>query len=54
MGEYLVACSFRNIEDNLTWAFVGVYGPNLDSHCRSFRDGLTGLLSLWDLPVHWW
>jgi hypothetical protein len=32
VGEFVVACSFRNIEDNLTWVFAGVYDPNLDSH----------------------
>jgi exonuclease III len=52
VGEYVVACSFRNIEDkNLTWGFAGVYGPNLDSHQRSLWDELAGLLSWWDL--HW-
>jgi hypothetical protein len=25
----VVACSFRNVEDNFTWAFAGVYGPNI-------------------------
>jgi hypothetical protein len=45
-----VACSFRNIEDNLTWAFAGAYGPNLDCHRRSLWDELAGLLSWWDLP----
>jgi len=50
LGEYAVACSFRNIEENLTWAFAGVYGPNLDSHQRSLWDELAGFLSLWDLP----
>jgi hypothetical protein len=26
-----VACSFRNVEDDFTWAFVGVYSPNIGS-----------------------
>jgi hypothetical protein len=30
MGEFIVACSFRNVEDGISWAFVGVYGPNFD------------------------
>jgi hypothetical protein len=25
VGEYVVACSFRNIADDFTWAFVGVW-----------------------------
>jgi hypothetical protein len=50
VGEYVVACSFRNCADNFTWAFARVYGPNLDPLCRSLWDELAGLLSLWDLP----
>jgi hypothetical protein len=49
-GEYVVACSFRNVEDDSTWAFEGVYGPNIDTRRRSLWDELTGLLSWWDLP----
>jgi hypothetical protein len=30
VGEYIVACSFINIEDGFFWAFIGVYGPNYD------------------------
>jgi hypothetical protein len=45
-----VACSFRNYADNFTWAFAGVYGPNLDPLRRSLGDELAGLLNLRDLP----
>jgi hypothetical protein len=45
-----VACAFRNIEDNFSWAFARVYGPNLDNHRRSLWDELADLLSLWYLP----
>jgi hypothetical protein len=34
VGEYTVACSFRNVEDQFTWAFTGVYGPNYDCDRR--------------------
>jgi len=34
-GEYVVACSFRNVEDDSTWAFAVVYGPNIDTLRRS-------------------
>jgi hypothetical protein len=46
VGEYVVACSFRNCADNFTWAFARVYGPNLDPLRRSLWDELAGLLSL--------
>jgi len=50
VGEFVVACSFRNCVDNFTWAFAGVYGPNLDPLRRSSWDELAGLLSFRDLP----
>jgi hypothetical protein len=34
MGRYVVACSFRNVEDGLVWAFAGVYGPNSNNFRR--------------------
>jgi hypothetical protein len=35
VGEYVVACSFRNIADDFTRVFAGVYGPSIDSRRRS-------------------
>ena len=32
LGNFVVASSFRNVDDGLEWAFVGVYGPNGDIH----------------------
>ncbi|KAG6649501.1 hypothetical protein CIPAW_07G216700 [Carya illinoinensis] len=34
IGEFTLACSFKSVEDNFLWAFVGIYGPNLDSTRR--------------------
>lgn len=31
VGEFIVACSFISVEYNFLWAFVGVFGPNLDN-----------------------
>jgi hypothetical protein len=50
VGQYAVACSFRNIADDFTWAFTGVYGPNINSRRRSLWEELAGLLNWWDLP----
>jgi hypothetical protein len=44
-GEFPIACSFRNVEDQFTWAFAGVYGPNFDCDRRFLWDELLGLLS---------
>jgi hypothetical protein len=50
LGNFVAACSFRNVEDGLEWAFAGVYGPNRDSHRRHLWEELVGLLCLWEVP----
>jgi hypothetical protein len=45
-----VACSFRNIEDGFSWAFVRVYGPNSDCDRRYSWEELASLISLWNVP----
>jgi len=40
VGEYVVACNFRNCADNFIWALAGVYGPNLDPFRRSLWNWL--------------
>ncbi|KAG6637403.1 hypothetical protein CIPAW_11G176300 [Carya illinoinensis] len=30
IGEFSVATKFKNVEDGWEWAFVGIYGPNVD------------------------
>lgn len=47
--EYIVACSFRIVEDNFIWAFANIYGRNLDSERRLLWDELAGVHSSWDL-----
>lgn len=48
--DFIVACSSENVEDDFQSAFVGIYGPNIDSERRSMWEELAGLLSSWDLP----
>jgi hypothetical protein len=50
LGSYVAACSFKNVEDGLVWAFAGVYGPNRSTFRRSLWDELAGVMSLWDIP----
>jgi hypothetical protein len=45
VGEFVVACSFRSVADDFSWAFAGVYGPNFDSLRSSLWDELAGLSS---------
>ena len=49
MGEFIVACSFRNVEDNISWGFAVVYGPNFDCDRRYLREELASLFSWWNL-----
>jgi hypothetical protein len=50
VGEFVLACSFRSVVDDFSWAFVGVYGPNIDALRSSLWDELSGLSSWWELP----
>jgi hypothetical protein len=50
MGSSMVACSFRNVEDGVVWAFVGVYGPTRNNLRRLLWEELVGVMSLWDMP----
>jgi hypothetical protein len=54
VGEFLFAVSFRNIEDQFSWAFAGVYGPYVDGDRRYLWDELIGLHSWWVLPWCIW
>ena len=31
MGGFLLSCRFKNCADDLTWVFIGVYGPTMGS-----------------------
>jgi len=50
VGEFVLACSLRSVENDFSWAFAGVYGPNLDALRSSLWDELAGLSSWWVLP----
>ena len=49
-GNFVAACSFRNVDDGLEWTFAGVYGPNKDSHRRHLWEELAGVMGLWEVP----
>jgi hypothetical protein len=50
MGRFVVACTFRNVEDGFEWAFAGVYGPNRDHIRWRLWEELAGLISIWEVP----
>lgn len=49
-SDYLVSCFFKNVEDGFVWAFVGIYGWNLDSFMRLLLDVIVGLYSWQEVP----
>jgi len=50
MGYFSVSCKFKNVGDQFEWAFIGVYGPNLNKRHRKMGEELIGLISWWDFP----
>ncbi|XP_042952212.1 uncharacterized protein LOC122289294 [Carya illinoinensis] len=50
IGEFSLACSFSNVDDDFVWGFAGVYGPNDDSSRKFLWDKIAGLCSWWDIP----
>jgi hypothetical protein len=50
MGNFVVACKFKNVDDGLEWAFAGVYGPNRDNLRWRLWEELAGLISIWEVP----
>ena len=50
MGSFVVACSFKNVDDGLVWAFAGVYGPNRNTFRKLLWEELVGVMSIWDMP----
>lgn len=50
VSDFTVACSFENVEDGVQWAFVGVYGPNIDLERWLMWEDLVGIIIWWELP----
>lgn len=49
LGDYMVACLFKNVTNGYQWAFTRIYGSNLDHTQSLLWDELAGLSSIWDL-----
>jgi hypothetical protein len=50
VGEFVLAYSFTSVEDDFSWAFAGIYGPNMNALRSSLWDELVGLSTWWVLP----
>jgi hypothetical protein len=50
VGRFIIACSFRSVNDNFEWAFAGVYGPNNNNDRQLLWDELVGIMSWWAMP----
>jgi hypothetical protein len=50
VGNYVAACTFKNVVNGFVWAFARVYGPNGDSDRHLLWDELVGMLSWWNMP----
>ena len=48
--EFVAAASFRSVDDDFVWAFMGVYDPNIDLDRKFLWEELASLISWWDLP----
>ena len=50
MGCFFVSCKFKNVVDQLEWAFTGIYGPNSDRDQQLLWEELAGIHSWWNVP----
>lgn len=49
IGNFMVPCSYKNMVDGFSWAFVG-YMPNVDNKRKDLWDELAGVGIWWKLP----
>ena len=50
VGQFSISCRFKNVSDHFKWAFIGIYGPNLNRKRQFMWEELAGLISWWNLP----
>ena len=49
LGCFFVSCKFKNVVDQLKWAFTGIYGPNSDRDQQLLWEELAGIHSWWNV-----
>ena len=50
VGRFLVSCRFKNVGDQFEWAFLGIFGPNLNKKSKLMWEELARLNSGWNFP----
>ena len=50
VGQFSILCRLKNVSDHFEWAFIGIYGPNLNRKRQFVWEELAGLISWWNLP----
>ena len=49
-GQFSILYRFKNVQEQFEWAFLGVYGPNVDANRFILWEELAGIRSWWGLP----
>ena len=47
IGNFLVSCRFKNVEDGFCWVFTRVYGPVVGRFREDFWEELGTIRGLW-------
>ena len=50
VSKFFVSCHFKNVENNIVWYFMGVYGPTRTQDREDFWVELGGIRGLWGGP----
>lgn len=50
VDDFVMACLFKNLEDDFCCTFIRVYGLNIDFEKTLSWEELTSLLAWWQLP----
>ena len=46
-SRFTISCHYRNIEDNQTWVFMGVYGPMIQPNKEELWEDSRAIRGLW-------
>ena len=47
VSKFFVSCHFKNVENNIVWYFMGVYGPTMTQDREDFWVELGAIRGLW-------
>lgn len=49
VGNYVLACHFRSIDNGVEWGFADIYWPTLNSNRRSLWDEMASIYACWNI-----